>query len=780
MADQIQDSVQNGLVGAEGSADVVSNFRILIENSARMIGVEKPGVVHLFAALIDLPEAREMVTCLGGNSAELARLLVTAAWITPGDGGAEDVIRAGAPYAQNGEGPFRRRMTLEAIRLAEFHPDLQPILVASNLPLRNSVLQEEDTASLATQITSFSDPDDPGDPLDDFDFPGLMPEGKAIEEENPQEDKAKDTATAKKPASSGDGKVTTKSKMDEEAQAAVAGALRNLTDAARSGSLDPVIGRDEEIAHVISVLQRRRKSSILLHGDAGVGKTSIAEGVAQALCGPDAPANLAGRTVYEVSLPALVAGARFRGDFEARMVQLMDQVRSDRAILFMDEIHMLIGSGSAIGRGMDGANMLKPALARGDVSIIGATTTQEMRVLREDAALMRRFDSLAISEPDRDAALQILNRAGESYLDFHGLDMAPGAYEEIVDISDKYNPTRRFPDKVFDLMDMACVIALETRKAGSDGERPLLLPVHARQAAQRLGLRLPMIPTPENRSRMLKVGDRVLAQFPDRAEAVKRISSVLRSAEILPGKGSPAVMLLGPETAEAAEFSEAFAKALDRPFRKIDGAMLADGLGAALLVGSRMMGDKYPTSGIFGEIAESACRPILHFDHVERMQPEVQAILAKLIAQGHVQGGDGKLIDLSGAALFLSVTPEEKGSFGFSRGQGEEEGVSRLLIPELQRVLLHRVSISVPSETELMAAAKVELSALTETLSEAGYEIDLCPEICAWLAAKGKKGGLAEIRRLVTTEIRDRVTAAVLAEADMSRWSIEVEDLIGG
>lgn len=771
MSDFSQEFTPRAAADIPDAASLVSAFRNLIEDASRLIGVERPGLVHLFAALIDLPEAREMVACLGGRSDDLAQLLVTHAWTTPGDGGAEDVIRAAAPYAGNGEGAFRRRLTLEAVRLSEFHPDLQPILVASNLPIRVPVPEEE----TFPPVTGFFDPDDRSEDLDDFDFPSFLPKSTETPEVKPADVKPAEPPQTKKTVSSGD-KTSSKAKMDEEAQAAVAASMRNLTEAARAGSLDPVVGRDREIAHIVAILQRRRKSSILLHGEAGVGKTSIAEGIAQALAGPDAPDHLAGRPFYEVALPALVAGARFRGDFEARMVQLIEQARAERAILFIDEIHMLIGSGSTMGRGMDGANILKPALARGEISIIGATTTPEMRVLREDAALMRRFDSLAITEPDRAATLEILARAGDSYLDFHRLDIAPGTYEEIVRISERYNTARRFPDKAFDLMDMACVVAREDKVLAQG--LPLLMPEHARLAGQRLGLRLPMAPTSERRGRILHLEAQVTAQFPERAAAVKQIAAVLKAAEVLPERGAPAVLLLGPETAESAEFSEAFAKSLDRPFRKFDGAMFSDGLGIALLVGSRGLGEKAPPAGLLGEIAEAEGRPLLHFDRVERMTPEAQAVLAKLITQGHIQGGDGKLIDLSGAALFLSVTPEERGSFGFSKGETLDAGLSKLVIDELKRALLHRVTLSMPSETELMAVAEAELATLAARLCEAGYPIELGADLCRWLVAKGRKGGVAEIRRLVTTEIRDRVTAAVLSQADMSGWQLRVEDLL--
>lgn len=230
----------------------------------------------------------------------------------------------------------------------------------------------------------------------------------------------------------------------------------DLTKKAEEGRLDPVIGRDREIVRLVRVLSRRTKNNPCLVGEAGVGKTAIAEGLALRIAEGNVPENLLGRHVFSLDIASLVAGAKYRGEFEERMKQLLEQLRGDDSvILFIDEIHTIVGAGAAEGA-IDAANILKPAMARGEIRVIGATTEEEYRRhIERDAALERRFQSITVEEPTRDEACAILSGLRERYEAHHGVTITDEAIRAAVDLSLRYSPDHRLPDKAIDIIDEA-------------------------------------------------------------------------------------------------------------------------------------------------------------------------------------------------------------------------------------------------------------------------------------------------------------------------------------
>lgn len=233
---------------------------------------------------------------------------------------------------------------------------------------------------------------------------------------------------------------------------------RDLVEEVRQGKMDPVIGRDEEIRNTIRILSRKTKNNPVLIGEPGVGKTAIVEGLAQRIVKKDVPESLLDKTVFELDLSALVAGAKYRGEFEERLKAVLKEVKESdgRIILFIDEIHMLVGAGKTDGA-MDAGNMLKPMLARGELHCIGATTLNEYReYIEKDSALERRFQKVAVSEPDVEDTISILRGLKERYEVYHGVRIQDRALVAAAELSDRYITDRFLPDKAIDLVDQAC------------------------------------------------------------------------------------------------------------------------------------------------------------------------------------------------------------------------------------------------------------------------------------------------------------------------------------
>lgn len=228
----------------------------------------------------------------------------------------------------------------------------------------------------------------------------------------------------------------------------------NLTELAKDGKIDPIIGRDHEIQRVIEILNRRRKNNPVLIGEAGVGKTAVVEGLALNVINSNVPTKLQNKEIYQIDMSSMVQGTGIRGQFEEKMQQLIDEVSSDdNVILFIDEIHEIVGAGSAEGSNMDAGNILKPALARGDLQLIGATTLKEYRAIEKDAALERRFQPVTVKEPSVEQTIDILEGIRPRYEDFHGIKYTDDAIHAAVELSNRYIKDRQLPDKAIDLID---------------------------------------------------------------------------------------------------------------------------------------------------------------------------------------------------------------------------------------------------------------------------------------------------------------------------------------
>ncbi|MFI9341036.1 ATP-dependent Clp protease ATP-binding subunit [Streptomyces sp. NPDC052773] len=491
---------------------------------------------------------------------------------------------------------------------------------------------------------------------------------------------------------------------------------RDLTDQARRGRIDPVIGRDDEIEQTIEVLSRRGKNNPVLIGDAGVGKTAIVEGLAQRIADGDVPDVLIGRRVVALDLTGVVAGTRYRGDFEERMNNIVDEIRthSDQLIIFIDELHTVVGAGGGgEGGSMDAGNILKPALARGELHIVGATTLEEFRRIEKDAALARRFQPILVPEPTTEDALEILRGLRDRYEAHHQVRYSDEALEAAVELSDRYLTDRRLPDKAIDLIDQAGArVRLRARTKGTDvramereAEQLTLDKDQAvadeqyeeamrlrdritelkRRIAEAAGddeadegqnlevtgeaiaevvSRLTGIPvsrlTEEEKDRLLGLEEHLRERVVGQEEAVRVVSdAVLRSRAGLSSPDRPigSFLFLGPTGVGKTELARALAEALfgseDRMVR-LDMSEYQERHTVSRLVGAPPGYVGHEEAGQLTEVVRRHPYSLLLLDEVEKAHPDVFNILLQVLDDGRLTDSQGRTVDFTNTVIVMT------------------------------------------------------------------------------------------------------------------------------
>ncbi|MFE3164008.1 ATP-dependent Clp protease ATP-binding subunit [Streptomyces sp. NPDC059224] len=491
---------------------------------------------------------------------------------------------------------------------------------------------------------------------------------------------------------------------------------RDLTELAGEGRIDPVIGRDDEIEQTIEVLSRRGKNNPVLIGDAGVGKTAIVEGLAQRIADQDVPDILSGRRVIALDLPGVVAGTRFRGDFEERLTTIVKEIRahSEQLIVFLDELHTVVGAGGGgEGGSMDAGNILKPALARGELHIVGATTLEEFRKIEKDAALARRFQPILVPEPTVPDTIEILRGLRDRYEAHHQVRYTDEALVAAVELSDRYLTDRRLPDKAIDLIDQAGArVRLGSRAKGSDVramEREIEQLTrdkdqavadeqyeHATQLRDRVvelrtritevsgedladeGMSLEVtaeaiaevvsrqtgIPvsslTQEEKERLLGLEAHLHQRVVGQDEAVAVVSeAVLRSRAGLSSADRPigSFLFLGPTGVGKTELARALAEVLfgseDRMVR-LDMSEYQERHTVSRLVGAPPGYIGHEEAGQLTEVVRRHPYSLLLLDEVEKAHPDVFNILLQVLDDGRLTDSQGRTVDFTNTVIVMT------------------------------------------------------------------------------------------------------------------------------
>ena len=557
---------------------------------------------------------------------------------------------------------------------------------------------------------------------------------------------------------------------DDDVPDPLAAFSTNLTERAAAGKLDPLVGREAEIDRVIHVLARRRKNNPILVGESGVGKTAIAEGLAQRISSGDVPSDLQGAEVYALDLGAMLAGTRYRGDFEQRFKAFVAAVKErPNPIVFIDEIHTVLGAGSAQGATVDASNMLKPLLQNGELRCMGSTTFQEYRHFERDRALARRFQRIEVHEPSIDDAVKILEGLAPHYEKHHGVHYTAPALRACVELSAKHLLDRFLPDKAIDVMDEvgAAVRLRRGEKRKTVGVRDVEILV-----SQMAKIPLPTASTSDLEGLERLDGDLRGVVF-GQDEAISTVVRAIKRARAgLGGADRPvgSFLFMGPTGVGKTELAKQLAKTLGVQFIRFDMSEYMEKHAVARLIGAPPGYVGYDQGGILVDAIRRTPYAVLLLDEIEKAHPDLFDILLQVMDHATLTDNHGREASFRHVTLIMTsnVGAREMAAraIGFgeeTRGSGQKD-VERLFSPEFRNRLDEVVKFKQLTPDVMMRVVDKFVVEVESQLAEKRVELALTPAARAWLAEKGfdKHFGARPLARVIQTELKDKLADELL------------------
>ena len=520
----------------------------------------------------------------------------------------------------------------------------------------------------------------------------------------------------------------------------------DLNEKARAGRIDPVIGREEELERTIQILCRRQKNNPLLVGDPGVGKTAIAEGLARRVVLGDVPEVLRDTTIYSLDMGSLLAGTRYRGDFEERLKAVIQELENhEDAILFIDEIHTVIGAGATSGGAMAASNMLKPALASGTIRCMGSTTYKEYRgYIEKDRALLRRFQKIDINEPSVLDAIKILNGLKPYFEDYHHIRYTGDAIKAAVELSAKYINDRKLPDKAIDVIDEV-------------GAAQMLLPENRRRKTisvkdiENVVAKIARIPpktvSKDDKASLANLDGELKEVVFGQDQAIEALATALKMSRAglrEPEKPIGSYLFSGPTGVGKTEVARQLAKIMGMEMVRFDMSEYMERHTISRLIGAPPGYVGFDQGGMLTDAIDQNPHAVLLLDEIEKAHPDLFNILLQIMDYGKLTDHNGKHVDFRNVVVIMTTNAGaaemSKMAIGFGRDMqvgADEEAINRLFTPEFRNRLDATISFSALPPEVISKVVDKFIGELSDQLGERKVSISLGKAARDWLAEKG-------------------------------------------